>query len=407
MSPRLRQQLDLLGQRPALGGQRRARAAPACPRSPGARTPRPRGGRPSAPAASRPAPAAARRARSARPSGGTAARAARPRRRRTARPASVRSASSSSTSRPRRQPPSRRRGLPRGHPREPVAEAVHALAGARAGPRSSRRPGSPTRGWPAAGPGRSPGAGSRSILFTTTSSQVRNMSGYLSGLSSPSVTEHTIALASSPTRNSAGQTRLPTFSMISRSISSSGDLRQRRAHHVRVEVALAAEAAVGVQLGDRHVEAGQAVGVEAALHVALQHARRARRPALAGAPPRAAWSCPRPARSSGSPRATDSRSKSARLAWAIVVFASSASSATLTLVRCMLPPPPRRSTPRRTRCRVSTSTSAPPQRRAAEDRLLERPSSAPQSSHRTARRPRERCRAARPRTRVSRVTISQ
>ncbi len=58
-------------------------------------------------------------------------------------------------------------------------------------------------------------------MFTTTSSQVRNISGYFSGLSSPSVTEQTIALASSPTRNSAGQTRLPTFSMISRSISSS------------------------------------------------------------------------------------------------------------------------------------------------------------------------------------------
>src|SRR5918995_696879 len=41
--------------------------------------------------------------------------------------------------------------------------------------------------------------GRRSILLTTTSSQVRNMRGYLSGLSSPSVTEQTIALASSPT----------------------------------------------------------------------------------------------------------------------------------------------------------------------------------------------------------------
>ena len=59
-------------------------------------------------------------------------------------------------------------------------------------------------------------------MLITTSPQVRNISGYLSGLSSPSVTEHTIAFASSPTRNSAGQTRLPTFSMISRSISASG-----------------------------------------------------------------------------------------------------------------------------------------------------------------------------------------
>ena len=64
--------------------------------------------------------------------------------------------------------------------------------------------------------------GSRSILLMTTSSQVRNMSGYLSGLSSPSVTEETITRASSPTRNSAGQTRLPTFSITSRSRSCSG-----------------------------------------------------------------------------------------------------------------------------------------------------------------------------------------
>ena len=64
--------------------------------------------------------------------------------------------------------------------------------------------------------------GSRSILLMTTSSQVRNMSGYLSGLSSPSVTEETITRTSSPTRNSAGQTRLPTFSITSRSRSCSG-----------------------------------------------------------------------------------------------------------------------------------------------------------------------------------------
>ncbi len=60
---------------------------------------------------------------------------------------------------------------------------------------------------------------SRSILLTTTSSQARNISGYLSGLSSPSATDETMIRASSPTRNSAGQTRLPTFSMISRSSS--------------------------------------------------------------------------------------------------------------------------------------------------------------------------------------------
>ena len=39
------------------------------------------------------------------------------------------------------------------------------------------------------------------------------MSGYLSGLSSPSVTDRITTLASSPRSHSAGQTRLPTFSM--------------------------------------------------------------------------------------------------------------------------------------------------------------------------------------------------
>ena len=78
--------------------------------------------------------------------------------------------------------------------------------------------------------------------------------------------------ASSPTRNSAGQTRLPTFSITSRSMSSSGSVGQRRADHVGVEVALAAEARVGVELDDRHVQRGEPVGVEAALHVALEHA---------------------------------------------------------------------------------------------------------------------------------------
>jgi hypothetical protein len=59
--------------------------------------------------------------------------------------------------------------------------------------------------------------------------------------------------ASSPIRNSAGQTRLPTFS------------------NVRVEVALAAEPVAGVQLRDGDVQVRQAVGVEAALDVALEH----------------------------------------------------------------------------------------------------------------------------------------
>ena len=91
-------------------------------------------------------------------------------------------------------------------------------------------------------------------MLTSTSSQARNISGYLSGLSSPSVTEQTMIRASSPTRNSAGQTRLPTFSITSRSMSAERQRGERRAHHVRVEMALAAEPGVGVELVDRDVQ---------------------------------------------------------------------------------------------------------------------------------------------------------
>src|SRR3954451_10472726 len=54
--------------------------------------------------------------------------------------------------------------------------------------------------------------GSRSILLITTRSATENIYGYLSGLSSPSVTDATTTLAASPRSNSAGQTRLPPFS---------------------------------------------------------------------------------------------------------------------------------------------------------------------------------------------------
>src|SRR3712207_6998081 len=48
------------------------------------------------------------------------------------------------------------------------------------------------------------------------------------------------------------------------------ELGQARAHHVRVEVALAPEAGVGVHLHQGDVETGEAVGVPGRLHVALQ-----------------------------------------------------------------------------------------------------------------------------------------
>ena len=52
---------------------------------------------------------------------------------------------------------------------------------------------------------------------------------------------------------------------------SSSGIGERGAHHVGVEVAFAAEPAVGVELRHRHVEAREPVRVEAALHVALEH----------------------------------------------------------------------------------------------------------------------------------------
>jgi hypothetical protein len=58
--------------------------------------------------------------------------------------------------------------------------------------------------------------GSRSTLFTSISALAANMSGYFSGLSSPSVTDRMATLAASPRSHIAGQTRLPTFSMNSR-----------------------------------------------------------------------------------------------------------------------------------------------------------------------------------------------
>ena len=62
--------------------------------------------------------------------------------------------------------------------------------------------------------------GMTSILFMSSTSQMENISGYLSGLSSPSGTDRIIAFLTEPVSNSAGQTRLPTFSRMARSTSS-------------------------------------------------------------------------------------------------------------------------------------------------------------------------------------------
>ena len=133
-------------------------------------------------------------------------------------------------------------------------------------------------------------------MLTSTSSQVRNISGYLSGLSSPSVTEHdhhARVLADAELGRAdevADVLDDQQVDLVER------QRRDRRADHVRVEVALAAEAGVGVELDHGHVQAGEAIGVQRSLHVALEHADahagQARRRRA-----RAASSCRRRARS--------------------------------------------------------------------------------------------------------------
>ena len=63
-------------------------------------------------------------------------------------------------------------------------------------------------------------------------------------------------------------------------MSASAIVGERRPNHVRVEVTLAAEAGIGVELGDRDVKAGDAVGVEAPLDVALENSDATVEPGL-------------------------------------------------------------------------------------------------------------------------------
>ena len=109
-------------------------------------------------------------------------------------------------------------------------------------------------------------------MLTTTSSQVRNISGYLSGLSSPSVTEQTIARASSPTRNSAGQTRFPTFSITSRSISSSGSAGSAERTMLASRWHSPPNPGSVLSWVTGQMQMGEPVGVERALDVALENA---------------------------------------------------------------------------------------------------------------------------------------
>jgi len=58
----------------------------------------------------------------------------------------------------------------------------------------------------------------KSILLIRSAADSWNISGYLAGLSAPSGVLSSITLIFSPILNSAGQTRLPTFSTMRRSI---------------------------------------------------------------------------------------------------------------------------------------------------------------------------------------------
>ncbi len=170
-------------------------------------------------------------------------------------------------------------------------------------------------------------------MFSTTSSQARNISGYLSGLSSPSVTEATITRASSPTRNSAGQTRLPTFSITSRSIDSSGiDGSAERTMfasrwHSPPKPTLVCNWVTGTCS-----EASRSASSEPWTSPSSTPARTPPSP-----PSTRSSSAVLPA--PGAPirfaTVTPWRSKSSRLARAIVLLASSASSTILTRTRCI------------------------------------------------------------------------
>ena len=248
--------------------------------------------------------------------------------------------------------------------------------------------------------------GSRSILLTSTSSHARNISGYFSGLSSPSVTDEIIARLSSPTRNSAGHTRLPTFSITSRSISSSA-------------IAPSAERTMLASRWHSPPKPGSVLSwVTGTCRADRRSASNEPWTSPSSTPTRTA---PRPSISTRSSSAvlpapgalirlttrTPARSKSARLARAIVSFASSTSVATLTLLRCTSPPPhpppPRSSPPSAPR------RSAPPRPRPAQRGQRNEGS---RSSHSSPHAQRSRARARRVRSRapsqtVPRATISK
>ena len=96
------------------------------------------------------------------------------------------------------------------------------------------------------------------------------MCGYLSGLSSPSVTEKIATLARSPKSNKAGQTRLPIFSINTTEPGGGLQLGEPARDHQRIEMA----AGAGVDLHDRRTGGADALAVVRGRLIALQHIER-------------------------------------------------------------------------------------------------------------------------------------
>src|SRR4051812_6007300 len=213
--------------------------------------------------------------------------------------------------------------------------------------------------------------GMRSSLLTSTRSQVRNMSGYFSGLSSPSVTEETMTRASSPTWNSAGHTRLPTFSTMSRSMSCRGSagsalrtMLASRWHSPPKPGSVLSWVTGTCRLASR----------SASIEPCTSPSRTPTRTPSIPSANRASSSVvlPAPGELMRLITVTPWASKSARFARAIVLLASSASSTTLTFTRCMRPPVARRrSTPLPARCR--TRPRPRPRRSPGSGRRARRP----------------------------------
>jgi hypothetical protein len=106
---------------------------------------------------------------------------------------------------------------------------------------------------------------SRSDLLISIRSAARNITGYLAGLSSPSVTDSSVTLRCWPRSKLAGQTRLPTFSMNRMSTVVEVQFVQGVVHHVRIKMA----GRPGRDLHRRYALVTDPLGIVLGLEVAL------------------------------------------------------------------------------------------------------------------------------------------